>query len=263
MAFVAGLRESLQNRQTQAAIEVTNGASLEQVLSRDLVAVEAMADGELITSILLLSDDGTRLTHGAAPNLPQSYRQAIDGSPIGPSAGSCGTAAYLCRPIYVSDIRIDPLWADYKHFALPHGLRSCWSTPICAPDGKVLGTFAIYRRTVGHPAQEEIDAIAMITEHAAEAILSAGEAANVQQSSQRSNLKLVIDNGRATQPEEALARLLQLAAKLDSKATELEALAESSKREEVADTLRATADHGRTLAASLRRGADRLGDGSA
>jgi len=37
--------------------------------------------------------------------------------------------AYLGRPVYVTDIATDPLWAAYKDYALPHGLRSCWSTP--------------------------------------------------------------------------------------------------------------------------------------
>src|SRR5438045_784321 len=114
MPFAAGLQKSLQFRQTQISAEFTNGENLEQVLSRHLLTVEAMAEGEVITSILLLSADGKRLSHGAAPGLPKSYRDAVDGSEIGPSAGSCGTAAYLGRPIYVSDIVSDPLWADYR-----------------------------------------------------------------------------------------------------------------------------------------------------
>src|SRR4029450_2263625 len=133
MGFAAGLRESLEFRQSRLPVEFTNGDDLEQVLSRHLLTVEAMADGELITSILLVSADEKRLSHCAAPGLPRSYCHAVDGLEIGPCAGSCGTAAYLGRPIYVSDIATDPLWTDFRHLALPHGLRSCWSTPIRAP----------------------------------------------------------------------------------------------------------------------------------
>src|SRR3982750_1400643 len=104
MPFAAALRDSLRSRRRQVPSELTNGETLEQVLSKHLLAVEALADGELITSILLLSTDGKRLFHGAAPRLPRGYRQAIDGSEIGPCAGSCGTAAYERRPVYVSDI---------------------------------------------------------------------------------------------------------------------------------------------------------------
>ena len=146
MPFAAGLRESLQVRGTQVPDEFTRGDTLEHVLNRHLLTVERMSDRELLTSILLVSCDGT-LSHGAAPKLPRAYREAIDGTKIGPCAGSCGTAAYFGRPVYVADIASDPLWDDYRHHALPHGLRSCWSTPIRDSNGSLIGTFAIYRRT--------------------------------------------------------------------------------------------------------------------
>ena len=171
MRFAAGLRESLEVRGTQAPVELTRGDGLENVLGRHLLAVEQMSHSDMVTSVLLLSADGKRLSHGAAPNLPKSYCEAIDGSEIGPCAGSCGTAAFFGRPIYVTDIATDPLWADYRHIALPHGLRSCWSTPIRDKARAVIGTFAIYHRTVGGPSLEEIDAIEMITDQVADAIM--------------------------------------------------------------------------------------------
>src|SRR5436190_18538692 len=109
MPFAAALRESLEIRGSLLPVEFTRGDSLEHVLDRHLLAVEQNFDGELVTSILLLSDDGKRLSHGAGPHLPMSYREAIDGAEIGPCAGSCGTAAYLGRPVYVTDIATDPL----------------------------------------------------------------------------------------------------------------------------------------------------------
>ena len=95
-------------------------------------------------SVLLLDADGVTLHHGAAPHLPLDYCREIDGSRIGPAAGSCGTAAYRRERVVVSDIATDPLWADYRELALPHGLRACWSTPILDARGEVLGTFAMY-----------------------------------------------------------------------------------------------------------------------
>src|SRR5437868_5715985 len=128
MPFASELRDSLRLRDSQVPWELTDGHSLEHVLNRHLIAVEEMADGNILTSVLLLSSDGKRLGHAAAPNLPPSYCEAIDGSEIGPRAGSCGTAAFLGRPIYVTDIETDPLWDEYRDIALPHGLRACWST---------------------------------------------------------------------------------------------------------------------------------------
>src|SRR5262245_5549849 len=123
MAFALQLQESIRHRESQVQSEFQSGDGLGLILSRYLRPVEAEADSYILTSILLL--DGTTLRHGAAPTLPQTYVEAIDGAQIGDCAGSCGTAAFRGRPVYVSDIATDPLWADYRELALPHGLRAC------------------------------------------------------------------------------------------------------------------------------------------
>ena len=246
MPFAAGLKESLYARNADAASEFRRGDSLEDVLDRHLLAVERMAESELITSILLLSPDGKRLSHGAGPNLPKSYRDRIDGAEIGPSAGSCGTAAYLGRPVYVADIATDPLWADYRHLALPHGLRSCWSTPIRDPAGTVIGTFAIYHRTAGTPTSDELEAIDMITGHVAEAIISSlGEARR-----EPPHLTLVSDNDP---PDSPLESLLVKVATLEKIAAELERDAAGSDFEDSRLPLKALAKDSRKLAEVIRR----------
>lgn len=169
MPFAHQLHESLQHRQSSVADEFAAGDSLEDVLSRHLLAVEAAADTDLLTSILLL--DGNSLSHCAAPSLPKSYCEAIDGVEIGPNVGSCGTAAYSKLPVYVTDIATDPLWTDYRELALQHGLRACWSTPIFDDGNKAIGTFAIYHLTPRGPTADEVDAITMITDHVADAIM--------------------------------------------------------------------------------------------
>jgi PAS domain S-box-containing protein len=142
--------------------------------------VEELAGGSL-SSILLLDPNGNRLRHGAAPSLPQSYTEAIDGSVIGPSVGSCGTAAYRKQPVIVSDIATDPLWADYRELALAHGLRACWSTPILSSAGRVLGTFAIYYREPRSPTQQDSNLIAQVTYLASIALERAQAAQAMQQ----------------------------------------------------------------------------------
>jgi two-component system cell cycle sensor histidine kinase/response regulator CckA len=121
----------------------------------------------LLCSVLLLDADGTTLRHGAAPSLPKEYSQAVDGLKVGAGAGSCGTAAYRRQQVIVSDIATDSLWADYRHLALPHGLRACWSTPIASQDGSILGTFAIYYREPRLPEEEHLQLIAHATHLAA------------------------------------------------------------------------------------------------
>ena len=110
---------------------------------------------DMYGSVLLLDDDGLTLRHGAAPHLPLDYCRAIDGARIGPAAGSCGTAAWRRERVVVEDIATDPLWAEYRELALPHGLRACWSTPIADASGRVLGTFAMYYREPRLPGEAE------------------------------------------------------------------------------------------------------------
>src|SRR2546427_5256954 len=119
---------------------IAQGSSLASVLDALCRFGEEMS-GNVLVSILLVSPDGKSLRHGAAPSLPKSYTEAIDGALIGPRAGSCGTAAYRGERIIVSDIASDPLWDQYRHLAIEHGFQACWSTPIFSTTRHVMGTF--------------------------------------------------------------------------------------------------------------------------
>ena len=135
------------------------GANLEDILSTIVQVIEELVP-ETLVSILVVADDGIHLRHAASVSLPVAYTNAIDGGEIGPKAGSCGTAAYRRDAVYVDDIETDPLWDDYRHLARPYGLRACWSSPILANDGHVLGTFAMYYKTPRRPEGTVVDLIA-------------------------------------------------------------------------------------------------------
>jgi PAS domain S-box-containing protein len=141
---------------------IAKGDSTALILDAFCRLFEELSSGSL-TSILLLEPNTNRLRHGAAPSLPTNYTEAIDGLVIGPSVGSCGTAAYRAEPVIVSDIDTDPLWADYRDLALAHGLRACWSRPIVSSDRRVLGTFATYYREPRSPTPQEHNVIEQIT----------------------------------------------------------------------------------------------------
>jgi len=129
-------------------------APLADILARIVLLMEAQTDG-LRCSILLLSNDGKHVLHGAAPNLPEAYVKAVDGLPIGPQVGSCGTSMYLRKPVVATDVLTDPLWSDYRDLAKSCGLRACWSTPIISSHGDVLGSFAMYHQEPRGPNAEE------------------------------------------------------------------------------------------------------------
>jgi PAS domain S-box-containing protein len=134
------------------------GEPLPALLTRLARGYEAMFPG-MLCSILLLHTDGKRLTHGAAPSLPEAYCRAIDGLEIGPDVGSCGTVAYGKKIIMVANIATDPRWRDYRDLALAHGLHACWSVPILSSQGLVLGTFALYYNAPRAASAEDIATI--------------------------------------------------------------------------------------------------------
>lgn len=149
-------------------LELAIGDSpLETTLGALIQIVESTSRTGVLGSILLLDVDGKHLRQGAAPSLPKAYCAAIDGAEIGACAGSCGTAAYLGAAVFVSDIATDPLWADYREIALPHGLRACWSIPILTRGRKVLGTFAMYHREPREPTIRDLLLVDLITQTAA------------------------------------------------------------------------------------------------
>lgn len=144
-------------------------APLNQVLSELVLMIEAQSP-EMLCSILLLSDDGNHVRHAVAPSLAPDYVKAIDGSPIGPKHGSCGTAMFRGKPVIVTDIATDPLWDDYREYARMIHMAACWSTPILSAKGKVLGSFAMYYREPRGPKPEEQHLTNVATKLASHAI---------------------------------------------------------------------------------------------
>jgi PAS domain S-box-containing protein len=134
---------------------IATGSALADVLGCLVRLVEQQSDG-MACSVLLLDEDGIHVRHGAALSLPDGYVRAIDGAPIGPRSGSCGTAMFRGARIIVTDILTDPLWEDYRDVARQFGLRACWSVPIFSPQQKVLGSFAMYYRRPRSPRDEEL-----------------------------------------------------------------------------------------------------------
>lgn len=108
-------------------------------------------------SILLADPAAGVLRSSAAPSLPASYVQATDRLPIGEGFGSCGTAAARRTPVIVSDIGQSPLWRNYGEIAAAHGLAACWSLPILATDGELLGTMGMYYGQPRIPTAAEED----------------------------------------------------------------------------------------------------------
>jgi len=113
--------------------------------------VETIAP-DVVSSLLHIDDRGLIRPLGG-PSLPEAYSRALDGIAIGPDVGSCGSSAFLGKPVLAQDLANDPRWQPYKFMPLEVGLRACWSTPIKAKDGRVIGTFAFYFRECRPPSR--------------------------------------------------------------------------------------------------------------
>lgn len=148
---------------------IAAGLSLHKILEALCRLAEEQVPGAR-SSILLLDGERKVLRHGAAPGLPAAYSALIDGLVVGPNVGSCGTAAAECRDVIVTDIASDPLWADWRDLALSYGLRACWSRPVRARSGEVLGTFAFYYGEPRVPTSKDMARIDSVLHLAALAI---------------------------------------------------------------------------------------------
>lgn len=165
----AATSSNLQRLQRATLVAIARGEPLQQVAHRICVEAERLAPAALCT-ILRVDAEG-HLRELAAPSLPAHYREAIEGVSIGPAAGACGTAAWRGEAVETIDVSADPLWAGFRD-VLPTGLKACWSSPIRARDGRVVGTFAFYYRTTRGPAELEralveqcVDLCAIAIEH--------------------------------------------------------------------------------------------------
>lgn len=148
---------------------LAHDAPLTDILRAIVLGVEAERPS-MLCSILLVTPDGAHLSNGASPSLPDFYLAAIEGIAIGPTVGSCGAAASTGERVVVEDIQSHPYWAPYRELAERAGLRACWSQPICAPNGQVLGTFGMYFDTVQAPIPKDIALIEAVAHLAAIAI---------------------------------------------------------------------------------------------
>src|SRR5690348_15609614 len=107
---MTGAPETFYEAQATVLEQVASGAPLPVVLAGTVRLVESQASG-MLCSVLLFDEASATLRLGAAPSLPRELGCAVDGLPVGPSVGSCGTAAYRRERVIVEDIATDPLWA--------------------------------------------------------------------------------------------------------------------------------------------------------
>jgi PAS domain S-box-containing protein len=161
---------------------VASGHPLPEVLTELCKFVEAT--GECKCGVYLIDWRSATFRVGAAPSLPATFNDPVEGLTVTSDAGPCGVAALTNAQVLVTDIDSDPRFqsATIRPLLLSHGLRSHWSTPIYSRDGEVLGTFAIFQDHPASATQVQPDLISQVTHIASIAIERALSEAALRQS---------------------------------------------------------------------------------
>ena len=145
----------LRDLERQFFQSLSNTTPLAPMLELLCALVERQISNALC-SILLLDESKNWLVAGAAPSLPPAYMRQLARVPVGPTNGSCGTAASRNAVVICEDIASDPLWLEWRALALRFDLRACWSVPFCDANGRPIGTFAVYSTTIRTPSSSEL-----------------------------------------------------------------------------------------------------------
>jgi GAF domain-containing protein len=168
-----GRRQYLEAARERGLRMIADGAPLRSVLTHLAGTVEALAQGQVVASILLLDREGL-LRNGASPNLPADYLDAIDRLRPDPQVGTCAAAAATGEIVLTPDFTADSRWSELRHLPMSLGFAGAWSQPIKAESGRVLGTFGTYFRVKREPTAQEREAVGLLAGVAARAIAESG-----------------------------------------------------------------------------------------
>src|SRR6266404_26294 len=171
---------------------VASGSALTYVLTALCRFVEDTA-ADCKCGIYLIDWSGPTFHTGAAPSMPATFNDVLEGLTVEATAGPCALAALTGSQVIAEDLESDLHWHQtmIRPLALGHGLRAQWSTPIRSRDGSVLGTFAIFQDHPSSPTQVQQDLIAQVT-HIASIAIERALADEALRSSER-NLSLTIN----------------------------------------------------------------------
>ncbi|GLS36289.1 hypothetical protein GCM10010869_18780 [Mesorhizobium tianshanense] len=150
---------------------IASGSPLRDVLSALCEMVEEAGPG-CYCDVHPIDWSGPSIEYSVAPSLPASYTDPIAGLSLNGDALPCAIAVREKAQVVAEDMDTDPRWRDssVRIHVLEHGLRSVWSTPIYAKNGRILGTLCLYQRQPASPSPQHQSLIAHATHLASIAI---------------------------------------------------------------------------------------------
>ncbi|MEG0384390.1 MAG: GAF domain-containing protein [Solibacillus sp.] len=154
------IQKSLFDNQTTIIQMISSGIPLKKILTFIVNSMENSCDSvNLYGSIMLYNPILNQLGETVFSALPANFVNSIEPADVSLYGGSCGTAAFLKQPVTVSDIENNPLCEKYRHSAIVHGLRACYSTPLLTSKKELLGTMAVYSSVVGTPDEKTLELV--------------------------------------------------------------------------------------------------------
>ena len=149
---------TIEHGRAKVLEKLATATALEGVLTTLVRAVEKVMP-DMRSAIMLLDRASMRLRPVAASRLPPAMRKMLDGITVGPEVGCCGAAVATGKRVIVADVAGHRNWQAFREVARQAGVRACWSEPIRASDGEIVGTLALYG---GEPRRPERTDIAYI-----------------------------------------------------------------------------------------------------
>lgn len=147
--------QQIQAGQRQFFELMASGGTFTETLNALVRAIEDQYP-ERYGLILLLDIDGVHLHIGGFHKLPSEFLDAVEGMEVERFATSCETTVSVRQLTIVQNIETDSCWDSLRETAIGLGIRACWSEPIFASNGDLLGTFAMFHGYPRAPSEAEV-----------------------------------------------------------------------------------------------------------
>ena len=147
-------QENIQLAQQSILKQISVEGDLSGILSQ--ICQLAQLQLPELKATLCLELNG-HLALSAAPAFDAEFKTALALTAISPAATTCGIAAYQRSVEICQDLQQMATWQSLPANAVPKEISACWSMPMVAANGKVLGTFALYSPSSRAPRADELE----------------------------------------------------------------------------------------------------------
>jgi signal transduction histidine kinase len=155
---------------------VAEGHALEDTLATIAEAGATVAGAHAAAIILRRHESAIGLAVAGSYGLSPAYAEELNHlRPIEIGSGPSGLAAARRRPVVISDVLADKIFAPWRNLAVREHYRALVSVPLqLGSNRRVIGVLNTYRRTPGPWSAEQVDVLLSLGHHAAIAVQTAG-----------------------------------------------------------------------------------------